>query len=395
MLYQVLWRNQPLWQVFGACAGAFLGVTLLVLAWETHKSFQDYLKAQDELFPPRYLTLAHKVSLMSNLPGFKPLFKEAEIEELRNTPGVEDITAFTTANFQAEVIFKVGAFKAYRTELFLEALPPRFLENPPENWEWEPGDAHLPALLPNSFLQLYNFGFAPANGYPQVSKGAIGKVPLTLMIPGKGGRPMTIQARISSFSDRITTILVPQSFLNWANDLQPPSKARKDVHRVLLKAQTPIQPELSAKLDTYETNRELLGESKANQLLQFALGTTGSIGLVLLLVAFLAYWLSFQMILHRSTTHLRTLLYIGYRPSTLFQHYLKILLAISTALLVCSTIAACRAQDYSSDLISRLGLDLATPIWSQTLVHAAIPILILTLAQAFTIRSALYKLARS
>lgn len=395
MLYQVLWRNQPLWQVFGACAGAFLGVTLLVLAWETHKSFQDYLESQDELFPPRYLTLAHKVSLMSNLPGFKPLFKEAEIEELRNTPGVEDITPFTTANFQAEVIFKVGAFKAYRTELFLEALPPRFLENPPENWDWKPGDTHLPALLPNSFLQLYNFGFAPANGYPQVSKGAIGKVPLTLMVPGKGGRPMPIQARISAFSDRITTILVPKSFLDWANALQPPSKSRSDVHRVLLKAQTPILPELSAKLDTYETNRELLGESKANQLLQFALGTTASIGLVLLLVAFLAYWLSFQMILHRSTEHLRTLLYIGYPPRILFLHYLRILLAIAMILLVCATIAACRTQIYSAELISRLGLDLVTPAWTQTLHHAAIPIVLLTVAQAITIRSTLYKLARS
>ena len=395
MLYQVLWRNQPLWQVFGACAGAFFGVTLLVLAWETHNSFQDYLKKQDELFPPATSPWLHKVSLMSNLPGFKPLFKQAEIEELRNTPGVEDITPFTTANFQAEVIFKVGAFKAYRTELFLEALPPRFLENPPENWDWEPGSPHLPALLPNSFLQLYNFGFAPANGFPQVSKGAIGKVPLTLMIPGKGGRPMPIQARISAFSDRITTILVPQSFLDWANALQPPSKARDEIHRVLLKANAPIQPELSAKLDQYETNRELLGESKANQLLQYALGTTGSIGLILLLVAFLAYWLSFQMILHRSTTHLQTLMYIGYPPDTLFHHYLRILLVIAAILLVGSTIAACRAQDYSAELIGRLGLDLTTPIWSQTLVHAAIPITILTFGQALSIRSTLFNLARS
>lgn len=395
MLYRVLWRNQPLWQVLLACTGTFFGVTLLVLAWETHKSFQVYLAKQDELFPPRYLTLAHKVSLMSNLPGFKPLFKTKEIEELRDTPGVEDITPFTTANFQAEVIFKVGAFKAYRTELFLEALPPRFLENPPENWDWQPGSPRLPALLPNSFLQLYNFGFAPANGYPQVSKGAIGKVPLTLVIPGPNGKPLPIDARISAFSDRITTILVPKSFLDWANALQPASKAKDEVHRVLLKAQTPLSQQLSAKLDQYETNRELLAESKANQLLKAALGTTGSIGLALLLVAFLAYWLSFQMILHRSNSHLQTLLSIGYPPNALFQHYLRILLAISTTLLTLSTLASVRALKYSESLISHLGLDLLAPAWTQVFLHASIPVLLLTLAQAISIRSTLYQLARS
>ena len=394
MLFQVLWKKQPLWQLLGASAGTFLGITMLLLVWQSNQAFQEYLQKEDQIFPPRYLTLAKKVSILSNIPGLKPHFSEEEMETLRNTEGVEDLTPYTAANFNAEAILQFGDAQAYRTELFLESIPARFMEAPPKDWEWTPESDYLPVLLPNSFLQLYNFGFAPANGYPQVSKKMIGKVPITLLLPRPKRLPKSVPARIVAFSDRITSILVPESFMQWANALQDTTKT-KPIHRILLKTQTPLSPELTEHIRSYETNQEMLKEGKADRLFKLALNTTGGFGIVLLLIAVLAYWLSFQMILHRSASNLKTLLHIGYPPRTLWLHYFRVQLIISTILLILATITITEFQQYAQNFTSKLGLELTMQPWFSTFLQALLPIVVILFLQTLSIRAHLNKLASS
>jgi hypothetical protein len=395
MLFQVLWRNQPIWQILGSIFGTFLGITLLILAWQTHQSFQQYLEKQDELFPSKYLTVSKSVSLLSNLPGMKPQFSEEEVETLRKTPGVKELATYAAAEFRTEAIIKIGMGQAYQTELFLESVPTHFLENPPENWDWSPDSPFLPALLPNSFLQLYNFGFAPANGYPQISKSMMAKVPITLAMKWKNGTTRQVSARIIAFSDRITSVLVPEAFLEWANAQQPQSPKNKPIHRVLLLAETPITPQLTTELEKYETNQELLKDGEAHHLLQFAIKTTSVLGLALFLMALLAYWLSFQVVMYRSNQHLQTLLHIGYPPCTLLWHYIRILLGIGFMLCIFSTFAVIQIQEFTSEFSQQMGLELTTPGWIVTLSQVTVPIIGIILVQILFIRTNLQKLASS
>ena len=395
MLFQVLWRNQPIWQIVGSIIGTFMGITLLLLAWQTHHSFQNYLEKQDELFPSKYLTVSKSVSLLSNLPGMKPQFSDKEVETMRSTPGVKDLSTYAAANFKTEAIIKIGMGQAYQTELFLESVPTRFLEQPPENWAWTPESTYLPALLPNSFLQLYNFGFAPANGYPQISKSMMAKVPITLEMKWKNGKTQQISARIIAFSDRITSVLVPEEFLKWANAQHPEPGKPKPIHRLLLLAETPLTPELSSELEKYETNQELLKEGESHKLLQYAIQTTSVIGLALFVMSLLAYWLSFQVVMYRSNRHLRTLIHIGYPPSTLLWHYIRILIAIGLSLAMFSTIAVTKVQESVGKLSDQLGLELTTPTWSVTLSQSIIPISAIIIVQIIFIRANLHKLANS
>ena len=395
MLFQVLWRNQPFLQILGSILGTFMGITLLILAWQTHHSFQEYSKKQDELFPSRYLTVSKSVTLLSNLPGMKPQFTEEEVDSLKKTPGVKELATYAAAEFKTEAVIKIGMGQAYRTELFLESVPTHFLENPPENWDWSPESPYLPALLPNSFLQLYNFGFAPANGYPQISKSMMAKVPITLAMKWKNGSTKQVSARIIAFSDRITSVLVPEEFLNWANAQHPKSSKTKPIHRVLLLAETPITEELTTELEKYETNQELLKDGEAHHLLQFAIKTTSILGVSLLVMALLAYWLSFQVVMYRSNQHLQTLIHIGYPPSTLLWHYIRILIGIGVALTAFSTIAVVYIQKYSLEFSDQMGLELTIPSWSTTLSQVLIPVLAIIIVQIIFIRSNLHKLASS
>ena len=66
-------------------------------------------------------------------------------------------------------------------------------------------------------MNLYNFGFAASQGLPQVSEGLFTKIPFQLII-GKGENQQIYQARIVDFTTKINTILVPENFLEWANE---------------------------------------------------------------------------------------------------------------------------------------------------------------------------------
>ena len=83
MLYKLLWRKQPLWQLIGAGLGVLVGTTLLMLSLQIHHSIKLMLGNEDKVFPSRYLTLSKKVSILSNLPGMRSSFSQNEIEQIK------------------------------------------------------------------------------------------------------------------------------------------------------------------------------------------------------------------------------------------------------------------------------------------------------------------------
>ena len=83
--------------------------------------------------------------------------------------------------------------------------------------------------MPRSYLALYNFGFAQSRGLPKVSDGLVGMIDMSIFIHGNG-KSGQYRGKIVGFSNRLNTILVPQSFMDWSNDFyehgrtEPPSR---------------------------------------------------------------------------------------------------------------------------------------------------------------------------
>jgi hypothetical protein len=73
-------------------------------------------------------------------------------------------------------------------------------------------DNSVPIILPKNYLDLYNFGFAESHSMPKISEGMIGLVALDVTIFGRGDREQ-LKGRIAGFSNRINTILVPETFM--------------------------------------------------------------------------------------------------------------------------------------------------------------------------------------
>ena len=111
---------------------------------------------------------------------------------------------------------RVGLGAAARADIFFESIPDRFIDEKSAFWEWEENQSFVPIMVPKFYLDLWNFGLAPSrNEYPSLSLQSASSIPIEIFI-GKD-QAVRLLGRFVAFSKRINSILVPQSFLQWAN----------------------------------------------------------------------------------------------------------------------------------------------------------------------------------
>jgi len=171
-------------------------------------------------------------------------------------------------------------------------------------------------------LSLYNYGYAPSQGLPQLSEALFRNIPLKIRISGNGFFHI-YDARVVGFSQRINTILVPESFLQWANKTYGESTQIINPSRLIIECENLADSrifEFIAK-QNYQINDESLLNSKLSFYLKLTLSIVGLIGL---LITVLAMWLlifSFQLIIEKNKIRMQNLYYLGYSFSNIILPY--------------------------------------------------------------------------
>jgi hypothetical protein len=204
-----------------ASLGCLLGSSLLVLAIQLYQDSDLIFDGQ--VSPSNFFTLNKKVQggALVNMGKGEKTFSEEELEQIGKMEGVMRIGGFTRNKFPLTLYIwpsgKVGFGAAAKTDLFFESIPDDFLDFVPETWHWDENSSIVPIIIPKFYLDLWNFGLAPARiEYPALSTEAATGMPIELFIGNN--REATLEGRFVAFSKRINSVLVPESFLTWANE---------------------------------------------------------------------------------------------------------------------------------------------------------------------------------
>ena len=220
ILQTCLQVTSPRKELIIASLGCLIGTTLLLLALQLYQDAQSYLKENEG--PKNYFTINKKVEggALVNLGKKEESFSKEELDNIRNLDGVKRIGGFTRNQFPLTLYIwptgKIGLGAAAKTDLFFESIPDEFLDFIPEEWDWEENSSLIPIMVPKFYLDLWNFGLAPSRvEYPSLSNEAATGMPIEVFI-GKN-REATLDGRFVAFSKRINSVLVPESFLTWAN----------------------------------------------------------------------------------------------------------------------------------------------------------------------------------
>jgi len=305
-----------------AVLGLGIAMLLLLTAIQAHTDFNQLLysgKNQNE--SADFLVINKKITNAMMGQPEKSMFTPEEMERIRQQPFVEAAGFITSSQFKVTAAAP-GDLQFY-TDMFFESVPDSFIDVQNEAWEWKEGERSIPIILPNDFLNLYNFGFALSQDLPQVSQETVKNLPVKITV-SKGLLSAEFTGRIAGFSDRISSFLVPASFMEWANERFGSGKAAGP-SRVVIKTRDPSNPALVKFLEDngYTTNQDKVKYSKTKLIVQTIVSVIGFFGIVLLLFALLVFSMFIQLVIASCKKEIQLLVMLGTAPAQLRRYLLR------------------------------------------------------------------------
>lgn len=318
ILRKIFRKGKQRGQVFLAGFGFLLGLVLLLT------SSQMYLQITRLLDPDNqsneYLILSKKVNFANSISLKRAEFSTEEIEELKKQSFVDNVGVFSSNQFK---VIARNATLQMMTEMFFEALPSEYLDVDTKQFSWKEGEEMLPAVISKDMLHLYNFGYALSSNLPQLPESAFGTVIFDIELKGKNG-VHRMKARIVGFSERIPSIIVPKTFMDWANKNIGENKPSKS-SRLIIKVKNPADPNLAEylKKNNLEVNQDRLNASKAGGIVQIIMTVIGLIGVFFIALSFIIFVMNFRLILAEAKDEIALLLQLGYTPKVLGNYLIK------------------------------------------------------------------------
>lgn len=337
LIWKLLRENISKPQLIGFAVTSLIGMSIVLLAFQFYFDINPIFTGKDKILKEDYLTITKKVGILGGLASKSNGFNQSEIDDLKNQPFVKNVGPFIPSQFSVFGGFnsqKLGI--SFNTEMFFESVPDNFLDVTSDSWTFSPVDNTVPIILPKNYLDLYNFGFAEASSMPRISEQLIGLINLDISIVGKNGARQQMKGRIVGFSNRINSILVPETFMTWAN--QQFGGTSSQPARLIVEVSNIADPNLSGyfKDKGFEISGDNTTASKMSFFLKIIIGIVVSVGILICLLSFFILILSIYLLLEKNMSKLRTLRLIGYSKSTVVKPYEWLAIGLNLIILVLS-----------------------------------------------------------
>lgn len=324
LIEKLVRKNLSFLRITTFCFFSIIGFFILILAGTIYLDYAKNFGEDSSVWKANYVVLNKKISSLQTLTGEKPSFSENEINDLKSQNFVEKVGTFKSSQFPVKLqVGGVAGIRGFSTDLFFESVPEDFIDVKESDWKWQEGEDFIPIIIPKSYLNLYNFGFATSQGLPQVSEGLFTKIPFQLVL-GKGENQKVYQARIVDFTTKINTILVPENFLEWANHTYAPQK-NTEPSRIVVEIKSRGDENASTYFEqqNYDINKDELKNNELTYYLKLAFSLVLFIGLIIVFAAIWLMIINFQLMIEKNKQKTKDLFLIGYNINQLARPYLK------------------------------------------------------------------------
>ena len=351
MLWKLLRQHISVAQLAGFFIANLCGMVIVMLGIQFYNDVSPVFTQEDSFIKKDYIVVTKKVSTLGSIAGKSGTFSDYEMDDLKSQPFTVEVGAFQPSQFKVSAGISFGGMDI-STAMFLESVPDGFVDVKADAWRYTDGQSEIPIIIPRNYLNLYNFGFARSRNLPQLSEGMVGLVSLNLYIAGNGKRDMK-KGRIVGFSNRLNTILVPESFMNSANATYGGNR-EWEPSRLIIEVDNPADERIARYFNDngYETEDSKLDAGKMTWFLKVAVGVVMAVGLVISLLSFYILLLSIYLLLQKNTDKLENLILIGYGTSRVAMPYQILTVAINLAVLVLSVIIMVIVRGVYTDALS-------------------------------------------
>ena len=303
LVWKLLRQHISIGQLTGFFLANLFGMMIVLLSVQFYKDVIPVFTEGDSFMKKDFIIATKKISTLGSFAGKSNTFSPEDIADLKKQSFTKTTGAFTPSQFKVSA--GLGMQEAgihLSTDMFFESVPDEFVDIKLDKWHFDEETHTIPIIIPRNYLNLYNFGFAQSRSLPKLSEGLMGLIQMDIMMRGNG-RVEQYKGNIVGFSNRLNTILVPQSFMDWANKNFAPN-AEAQPARLIIEVNNPADPSIASyfqkkgyetedgKLDAGKTTYFLLiGYSPNRVALPYQILTVGLNIIVLILSIGLVCWL--------------------------------------------------------------------------------------------------------
>ena len=313
LVWKLLRQHISFSQLAGFFFANLCGMVIVLLSVQFYKDVLPVFTEGDSFMKKDYVIVSKKVSTLGSFVGKSKTFSEQDIAEISEQPFTKGVGAFIPSQFKVSAgmgMENVGLHMS--TAMFFESVPDEYVDVNLDKWEFDEYERVVPIIIPRNYLNLYNFGFAQSRSLPKLSEGLMGLIQMDIMMRGNG-RVEQYKGNIVGFSNRLNTILVPQSFMDWANKNFAPEK-EAEPSRLIVEVKNPTDTAITDYFQqkNYETEGNNLDAGKTTYFLRLITAIVMGVGLFISILSFYILMLSIFLLLQKNTVKLENLLLIGY-----------------------------------------------------------------------------------
>ena len=355
LVWKLLRQHLSIPQMAGFFFANLLGMIIVLLSVQFYQDVIPVFTAEDSFMRSDFLIVNKKIGTASTISGSSNTFNQTEVDDLAQQPFVSRMGKFTNANYKADVSMRVNGVSVLNNgEISFESIPDSFVDTPLRNWNYQPGEKTIPIILPRIYLTMYNFGFAQTHALPKLSDGLVGMIDFHIFVHGKH-REAQFKGKVIGFSNRLSSILVPQAFMDWSNDTFASGETHAPT-RLIVQVNNPSDPQFTKYLDQkgYEIENDKLNTEKTTYFLRLLVTMVVGVGLVISALSFYILMLSIYLLVQKNTHKLENLLLIGYRPAQVALPYQMLTIGLNLLIYGLALLAIFFARSYYMDLIETL-----------------------------------------
>jgi hypothetical protein len=388
MLQKTFFKQQDRVQLSIAFIGALLGLTFLITSIHYLIKVNEFGRG-NEILGPNTIIIQKKIGANNAFQLGKNDFTKREIELIKAESFVAAVEPIISNNFDVSLQTNSPVVPYFRTDVFLQTVNPTFIDIPAQKWTWKKGDAYVPLIMPRDFLVMLNT-FMSAKNIPTLSDEIAQSIQFEFTLK-HGDRKEKMNVRIIGFTNEISSLLVPESFMKWANEQYGQSTDQKITQLILAGKENHfglVEGMLKEKHLESKNAQVLVGRLKS---------MIGTFIWIVLCVSILAVFLSglvliqyLQLLINKNNYEIKTLIRLGYHPKTLVNTFVRYFFNVFGSITVMSIVLFNIVKFYLDAAFNKGGVYIESSFTLASYLAIVIAYVIFTLASFFSAKKHIY-----
>ena len=368
---------------FMAVIGLSVAMLLILAAVQVQANYNDLLNSKSNQDSVANFLVLNKILSDQNLG--KTSLSDNDITDLKKQPFVESVGLLTPSRFKASIQSSSDRFPFF-TDIAFESVPNDFIDVTSKDWKWDETAAFVPIIAPNMFLDFYNFQFSFSQNLPQLTQPVVKMIVFKVNVYGPNGL-ITFNGRVVGFSDRISSLLVPQEFMNWGNmrfgknqDIKP--------SRIIIRTKDPGNPKLVQylKQKSLTTDADKTRFSRYRQVVDVVVKISWITGVIMLLFALLIFTLFIQLTIASCKEEIVLLITLGASPKQLRRFLIKQFFPVNILVISLSLLIISALQFFIHNKLFEQGIFVNTAPSFNTILSALLVLAVIWVINRMSIR---------